>query len=305
MPPSANSGDDYGNWLELLTTHWPGLKSMDIAFVKPRWVSSNMVMELSSRGLTLHEFIISLSISAVGFIVLSSLAMLGFNEFIFIKAKLETQGEAYRFQYLMTSLFTQGVNVGGGNLPPAGTEGRVRNDFNFSTMGSVGGNWALIAVFNREVGGLGNVPSPPQYRRTAVWYRAPSPLTSGVVFFDTGGGGGAMTATYDDAYSSRITEFEMAKELGGTGRLSGLRVRAVFRYQRPSSPLMWCPTADRVAGVAGCNPPLLNYQEFTKSFRIVMRNNTQGVAPNGGVIEERPLGLLYFFHMLNPARWNL
>lgn len=277
----------------------------------------------SNRGFTLSEILVSLVVVSVGMAALCTLALLGFNEFLYTKNKLEAQSEAMRFQYLMTAYFSQAVNVrvdpAAPNPPTNGVIGEVR-DVNFTDVSPPAATAPqLIATFLRDVGGRGTIANvnnvAGDYRETAIWWKRPetgalnSQRTSGVVFFDgdPGGTSPALNPSYDDQYVGRMTELQLTQEVGGSGnnRVSAVRVRAVFRYMRPGTGINWCPEAQIVGGTANCAINGTVYRDYETSFRVVLRNNVvDDVSVTGNPVPDRPLGLIYFFNPVIPAQWR-
>lgn len=261
---------------------------------------------------------VSLVAVSVGMAALCTLALWGFNEFLFMKNKLEAQSEAMRFQYLMTTYFGQAINVNDLNPQVAGTVGGVSNA-NYDAM--VGNTAQLVASFVRDAGGRGRIPDinnvRGDYRDTAIWWRGPTTgalpndRSSGVIFFDGNPGtpapGGALLPGYNDQYVGRMTEFQIAREIGGRDNVvTAVRVRAVFRYMRPGTGINWCPSRDISDGTANCAIGSTVFKDLETSFRIVLRNNVISANPlTGGGSPERPLGKIYFFSPIVPSDWRL
>lgn len=263
------------------------------------------------RGFTLTEILVSLVVISVGLLALSTVALMGFNEFQFTRGKLLAQGEAMRLQYLLTSYFGQAVKVGNGNPQTAVNTGGVLQ-FNYDEMADAATPVTLIASFQRDAGGRGAALANiiGDYRQTGIWWVRPTPTTSGVVVIDgdPAGTSGNITPDYGDQYIGRLTELQFQRELGGLGnaRLAAINVRAVFRYYRPGVPAIWCPQTDIANAVAGCVNSRFSYVDVTRSFRISLRDNIlNDDSQTGGSIAERPLGLVYFFNPIIPVTWGL
>lgn len=261
----------------------------------------------SNRGFTLSEILVSLVVISVGLSALCTLALFGFNEFLYTKNKLETQAEAMKFQYLLTSYLSQAVNVGAGDPNVTLAQGGLRQ-FDFDQMGDPGGDFTLIGTFYRDVGGRGAAVGSVvgTYNPSAIWWRRPTATTSGVVFFDSGITT-PMTPGYEDQYIGRITELQFQREIGGVtaDRLAALNVRVVFRFYRPGTGSLWCPESDIVNGVVGCANNGVVYVDLEKSFRVVLRNNVlNDQSQTGATLPDRALGLIYFFNPVVSSVWR-
>ena len=106
-----------------------------------------------------------------------------------------------------------------------------------------------------------------------------------------------------------MIELQILRELGGAAndRVAAIQVRSVFRYHRPSEERpSWCPEQDIAAAIGNCAVEVATYMDVEKRFRIVLRNNIlNDVSPTGGLLPERPTGMVHYFMPLIPSRWSV
>lgn len=281
------------------------------------------------RGFSLIEVMVAIGVSGTVLLVVTTLSMFAYYQFHNMKSRLEAETSANRLEYLFKSYLSQALNISGvvtlteasgmvATIADAATgQGQWLGDPNttntYNRMSDIAGDWLTLGVFVREAGtGPNGLPLP-----AAIWYRKPSPATSGVIFFENIDGTAMpaavnMTPDYGDQFVSGVTNLEFQRQdLGEAGalQLSSLRISFTLRYgirHSQAAGQNWCPQADIAAAVAGCVTPGLNYREVTRNFEIVLRNNFRTAnSITGGARETRTLGPLYFFRVINPARWSL
>lgn len=271
------------------------------------------------------ELMTAVGASGLVILVVVTIAMYVYIQHEQTKSRLEAETSANRLEYLFKLYLSQAVNITGTigldeasanfNLADANGAGRWFGPPNTTTppspsivwdqMSDLAGNWATLGVFIREMG----MGTDSDLRSAAIWYRKPTPNTSGVVFFDVGNDTNTpMVPDYGDNYVSGITRLEFQRrDVGAPAQLSALRINFTLRYQkRTDAGVNWCPQADIDNAVAGCVTPGVLYNEISRNFEVVLRNNFRSInGVNGTLGEVRTLGRLYFFQILNPARWNL
>lgn len=270
---------------------------------------------MKNKGFTLSEIMVAVFMTSVGFLALSTIVFFTFQQFHYLRDRLEAEASAARAESMFKTYLGQAVDVSMSNLPnnnwnisTTNPIGRLRANFVWDRIAASPNNWNTLAVFVREGGGNGptqNYGGTPM--KTAMWYRRPSPTTSGVIFLNVGEQGGAMSPSYGGLYADRITYLAMEK-VGTGNRVTNVRVQIRVRYHRFSRfGTTWCPTQDIVNGTANCNNQV-SYFDIERSFNVVLRNNlikAAGTAgPNGSLREERTLGHVYFFRTVNPIVWD-
>ncbi len=273
---------------------------------------------IRQKGFSLIEMTVSTGLVAVIALILGTLMMYATVRFQEVRGRLEAEYTAARAESLLRSYFESAIDVGNG-APGPGNEGGILN-FNFNER-SDSVDWTLIATFWRETstqrggaaagGGLyGGDPRP-----TAMWYRRPSRTTSGMIFVDNGSNVNSMAPSYAglDTIIDRVSLLSFDRIFAGTsGKVSAVEVTIHIRYHsQPDSGQSWCPIADINAGIAVCVAPTVSSaRDIERSFRIILQNNLKnfrGAATPGNATvneEQRMLGNIYFFRLLNPVRWN-
>lgn len=284
-------------------------------------------MVKQEHGFSLMEVITAVAVSGVVLLLVSTLSLYAYTQFQTMRARLEAETSANRLEYLLKTYLSQAVNISGAagltevtganfTIADANATGQWFGNPNtavaWNRITDLVGDWATLGVFVREIGtGVSGGELAP----TAIWFRKPSPTTAGVIFFDNGATPANMAPDYNDQFVSGITRFEFQRQdiaasgaAGSVASLSSLRISYAIRYHlRPGAvTLGWCPRADIDAAVAGCVDANNNFREVEKNFNVVIRNNFRALASvNGTPGDVRTLGRLYFFRVINPARWNL
>lgn len=274
------------------------------------------------RGFSLMEVVTALGVSGILLLVVTTLSFYSYFQFQNMKTRLEAEIEANRLEYLFKTYLTQAVNISGAvgaGLTEATGANFTINDVNatgqwfgppngaaviWDQMGDLAGDWVTLGVFVREVG---TAAAGGELVPTAIWFRKPSAITSGVVFFDDGSNPGNMAPSYSDQFVSGITRLEFQRR-DVADALASLRISFTLRYHVKSGASVngWCPVADINAAVVGCVNANNNFREIEKNFDVVVRNNYRSdTSVDGSAVEQRTLGRLYFFKVINPARWNL
>ena len=280
-------------------------------------------MVKQERGFSLMEVMTAVGVSGVILLVVTTLSLYSYFQFQSLKVRLEAEIAANRLEYLFKTYLTQAVNISGtvGLTEVTGMNFTI-NDLDatgqwfgppngaavvWDQMADLVGDWATLGVFVREVG---DGPRGGELAPTAIWFRKPTANTSGVVFFDnepSGAPAANMTPDYNDQFVSGVTRLEFQRQ-DIAGSLASLRISYSIRYHLKTANLVsgWCPQADIAAAVAGCANGNNNFREVEKNFNVVIRNNYRNDAsPSGAAVEQRTLGRLYFFRLINPSRWNL
>ncbi len=265
----------------------------------------------------------AVGVSGVILLVVTTLSLYTYFQFQSMKSRLEAEISANRLEYLFKSYLTQAVNISGAvGLTEATGMNFVINDADatgrwfgppngaavvWDQMADLVGDWVTLGVFVREVG---DGPRGGELAPTAIWFRKPTAATAGVIFFDSepsGAAAAAMSPDYNDQFVSGITRLEFQRQ-DIAGALASVRISYAIRYHVKSGTSVngWCPQADIAAAVAGCVNVNNNFREVEKNFDVVVRNNYRSDADaTGSAVEQRTLGRLYFFRVINPARWNL
>ncbi len=272
------------------------------------------------KGFSLVELMTALAVSSIGMVIVGGLLVMVFQQFHATRYKLETETAAARLEMLFRIYFEQAIDVGAGDAAfgDNGIPGRVADNFIFDQIGDIVGDWRVLGMFRREAGGREAITANTlsDIRATAIWFRKPSPTTSGVIFFGTDPGP-ALTPSYDQQWVDRVTYLEFSNKLvlnSGTAvgaTVRSLDVRFRLRYHgKPHANNRWCPVLDITNGVAGCVPAAAvggpqTYTDIERNFKIVFRNNLvkdPGAYGNMADLGEiRALGPIYFFSPILPS----
>ncbi len=271
---------------------------------------------MSQKGYSLVEIMIASAIGTVLILIVSGVAVIGFSQMNSLRDRLAAEENLNRIELVLRSTLGQAVDVRsadityGSPFDVMGWDGGLRANFNWNTIAAAGSDWNTIGHFYRETGGTassganGNGTLLP----TALFYRRPSATTSGVLFYHMGGNGVVnLTPSYAEGFVDRLSLIEMTKNNNDAyGRVVSVRFRVAVRYHDFSSTSrIWCPSADIAAATAGCVSSA-RYRDLEKEFTILLRDNllkASGTAGMTGTLsEERTMGFLYFFRLINPVR---
>lgn len=207
-----------------------------------------------------------------------------------------------------------------GNASAVGANGYLAADFNYTTIAAMP-QWTTLAVFLREAGGTTADTGAQGYggnlAATGVYFRRPEPATvagpstGGVVFFDIGAQGGALSPDFSDLYVPNVVSFSLATSgivnSNNEPRATSIRVSYRIRYFFAGSNVKtFCPSADYDAGLPGCTDAP-NYADVQRTFDVSLKNNKvkhRGVVPITGPVPNNPesnnSGELHYFHLVNP-----
>lgn len=278
-------------------------------------------MVRSQRGFTLIEVMTSLGVLSILVLIASVLSMWAVQRFMSVKERLLGEATAYAAEAQFRNAFGQALDVNFTTAAiaaaPAGPIGSVMHttvagttaSFEFDQMAD-SADWTRIALFYREQSpGLG---ATAQSSRGAaipmtITYRRPTATTSGVIFFVNGveGSAAALTPSYNRSFVDRITLFGISKRRHPSyDKTTSVDVHLKIRYHTHfGGGTNWCPQLDTAAGIAGCNQRAA-WRDLERRFSVTLRDNFLKAAndfvSSAVSAEERTMGNLYFFRMLNP-----
>lgn len=276
----------------------------------------------SQKGFTLIELISGTGILAILVLVSTVLVSWAIARFMNVKERLTAEATAYQAEVFFRNTFSQAIDIAftPGVIPVVlpGNTGRIRHaainlvsspntaTFTFDQMSDTAA-WTPIALFYREQsvglsGATGN-NSIGRPLRTSIYYREPTPTTSGVLFFNMGARAG-LGPSYADPFIDRVSMLSISKiRHRQHDKVASIEVQLNIRYH-PNLRFgrTWCPANDILAGAAGCNANV-SWRDFQKTFTVPLINNLMkpsGTFANSPVTsEERSLGNLYFFRLTN------
>lgn len=272
---------------------------------------------MDKRGFNLVEIMIATAVSGVLIVIVCSIAVIAFVQTSNLKDRLAAEENLNKIELYFKSTLGQAIDIDatdmGAIVSPfsvPGWTGSLVGNFVYDQIAD-SAQWTTLGYFYREIGGSGNQADATELaggtlRPTAIFYRRPETNTSGVLFFN-GGDMNLLTPNYSDRYVDRISYLEMQKNVNANyNKVTSVRIRVAVRYHDSTvSFRTWCPVADLAAGTAGCNQDA-KYRDLDREFTVVIRNNlmkASGVPGlNGGTAEERTMGNLYFFRLVNPIR---
>lgn len=268
---------------------------------------------MNARGFTLNELLIASGIGSVLILIVSGIAVIGFTQMNNLKDRIAAEENLNRIELLLRSTIGQAVDVSGTDMTTtspvnvASWTGALAANFVANQI-SATPNWTMVGHFYRETGGSGLQSSTDgsqgTLQPTAIFYRRPSATTSGVLFFNMGATS-SLTPNYVDPYVDRISYLEMQKNVNSTfNKVTSVRFRVSIRYHDFGIPTRtWCPVADIQGGICVTDA---KYRDLDREFTILVRNNllkssgTSGLT--GSTAEERVMGFLYFFKLINPLK---
>ena len=283
-------------------------------------------MMKGQKGFSLIELMTGLGIFSLLVLIASMLTSWAVYRYFSVRDRILAEATAYQAETSFRDFFGQAMDIGftvgvvPQDLPPS--TGAIHHtavnvadnsaNFLFDQMADTP-DWVRIATFYREQSsGMGlNAATAVQGdpRATGVFYRRPSATTSGVIFFDVSSAANsvaAMTPGYNDVFIDRISTFGITKRRHPHhDKTTSIEVLVRIRYHtfagRRST---WCPRADIAANVGGCNNGAA-FRDHERRFNVLLANNLMkgsGFLHSTVNAEERTLGNLYFFRLVNPAR---
>lgn len=277
------------------------------------------------KGFTLAELVSSLGVFSILVLLATVLSSWAIYRYYSVRDRMLAEEMAYRAEVAFKSFFSQAVDVNysSGSVPQnlGGQTGRIYHN---SVIGSGQGflfdqrsdssNWTRVATFYREqsTGLTGGAAASGSLMKTAIFYREPTPTTSGVIFFDISSPSSSnalVSPDWGDLYVDRVSTFGMTKFTHSIhNKTTSVEVYLKFRYHSFSgSGTNWCPQLDIQSGTSGCGIQT-TWRDLEKRFMVVLSNNlmkTQGSYTASAVAaEERTLGGLYFFRLVQPLRYQ-
>lgn len=274
------------------------------------------------KGFTLSELVTSMGVFSILVLIASVLSSWAIYRYYSVRDRLIAEGLAYRAEATFRNVFGQAVDVDYtvGTVPQSLT-GRSGVIFHNAVMGrgrgfmfdrnSITPVWSRIATFYREQGtGIGTA-ARSQLMKTAIFYRRPSGTTSGVIFFDLSSpatSNALVSPGYDDFFVDRVSTFGMTKFSHPLhDQTTSVEVLLRFRYHTfAGRGTNWCPQRDIASGAAGCGVQT-TWRDLERRFVVVLSDNllkTSGYRSSAVNTEERTLGNLYLFRIINPLRYQ-
>lgn len=278
----------------------------------------------NERGFTLSELVTSIGVFSILVLVASVLSSWAIYRYYSVRDRLITENLGFQAETVFRNTFGQALDIefNNSNIPNnlslTSRSGRVYSNlgstgFLFDEMGD-SANWQNIALFYRENAtglrsGTGAVRGNPL--PTFVFYRRPSLTTSGVIFFDLSAGpnsGVFMNPDYGDVFIDRVSTFGITKVRHATyNKVTNIEVLIRLRYHMfTGRGRNWCPQTDIQNGVGGCTM-VSNWRDLEKRFTVTLKNGLVKAAGVGSSVvtsDERTLGNLYFFRLVNPMRYQ-
>lgn len=282
----------------------------------------------NERGFTLSEVVTSLGVFAVLVLIASALSSWAIYRYYSIRDRLIAESMGFQAETIFKNTFGQALDIEflDSSLPTSVTEpsptGRIYSNigstgFLFDQMGD-SATWQNIAIFYRENGtglraGTGAVRGAPS--PTFVYYRRPSPTTSGVIFFNLSTpptNGAFISPDYSDLFIDRVSTFGITKYRHAIyDKVTNIEVLLRIRYHMfTGSGRNWCPQRDIQNGAGGCGL-MSNWKDLEKRFTVTLKNGLMKPAgmtsPGQPYVvsgDERTLGNLYFFRLVSPMRYQ-
>lgn len=268
------------------------------------------------------ELVTGLGVFSILVLIASILSTWAVYRYYSVRDRLIAEATAYRAESLFRNTFGQAIDINftGTTVPAsvAGATGVIHGGaggFLFDEMAD-SADWTRIATFYREQGtALENTGVNSQGRpaATTVFYRRPTLVSSGVIFFDLSTLPGQVAATspdYGDVFVDRVSTFGMEKfRHPNFDKTTNIEVFLRIRYHTFAGRANnWCPQNDIRNGVGGCNNGA-TIRDFDKRFNIFLAHNlikAGGVWSQNSAVEgeERAQGNMYFFRTINPLGYQ-
>lgn len=259
-----------------------------------------------SQGYTLIELIIALSLSAVLALVASSalIAIGGAGAYGRRSAELEASSrfmdEVLR-RYIGSAVHVDWTSGNIGNIASGrGLIKKFRSGFSLSAAAP----FEAIGLFIREAGSAGSSFNRGDLRATALYFKNPSPTTSGelkIVTSPHGMGAARLSPSQAQIEFDSIVELELSPGVynvasGDAVRIMNVRVVTRKFTSEERGDWRWCPS-DRINRQASCRTKA-PFRDIEKNFKLVMYNNaieTTLSNSDGSPHRETLLGNIYFY----------
>lgn len=266
-------------------------------------------------GFTLMETVIALAIGTIVATLAATLITLLSNRFNELTGRLDAQVTAAHAEVVLRSYFSQAVNIVDTGLTTntiPSPAGEIRDNITYTTISAAPADWTTLAIFWRENSTGQATTNFSALRQTVMWFRRPTLTTSGVLVISSrlaDGTGNPVAPVLGDDVIDRVSELTITKNIT-RNVVASVDINLAIRYfYSQAGGFNWCPALDVQSGAHGCGAVKSNFKDLKRSFRITVMDNlvkADGVAdPNSPTkSEERVSGGIYFFKLINPARWQ-
>jgi type II secretory pathway pseudopilin PulG len=258
------------------------------------------------NGFTLVETLFGIALAGVTLLVAFVLMHQFYRGYIEIQEKLETEKALTMAFSILQRQLTLAVNVERSTTSlnsvsiAANAPGKIL-EYNGTSMAGVGGQIDTIALFVKENGGFQTPPST-SYAPVGIFYRRPTPTTSGVLFID-GSTLVSKTPSYSQPFFSSIVELTTSNfDFAPGGALTSMEFSITMRKFLESDTRRWvfCPQVDIDNNVGGCVVPgAVSFRDATRTMKVTFSNQilrtTTARNLNSNSPFERVFGSLYLF----------